>query len=119
MNKVSNNQLSFYEKTLVVFSYVLFFPSFSIILTDRRMNEQLAFHAGQAMFLWLFMILVIIVLKALAAFGSAYVNMSFLGVFSGVLFFVFWLYTLKCSFVFLMGKKVNIPFISNISDRMA
>jgi len=112
-------KITFYERLLVVFSYVLFFPSFSIILTDRRMNEQLAFHAGQAMFLWLFMILVIIVLKALAAFGSAYVNMSFLGVFSGVLFFVFWLYTLKCSFVFLMGKKVNIPFISNISDRMA
>lgn len=104
---------------LVVSSYLLFFPSFSVILTDRRMNEQLAFHAGQSMLLWLSMIIFTVALKALAAWGSAYADMSFLGVFSGVLFFVFWLYTLKCSFVFLMGKKVNIPVISYISDRLA
>ena len=119
MNKTSNSQLSFSEKALIVFSYILFFPIFNIILTDRRMNEQLAFHAGQAMFLWLFMIIVMVILKILAAWGSVYVNMSFLGIFSGILFFVFWLYALKCSFVFLMGKKVSIPVVSDISDRLA
>ncbi|MFA5104999.1 MAG: hypothetical protein WC527_07495 [Candidatus Margulisiibacteriota bacterium] len=119
MNKISNNQLSFSEKALVVFSYILFFPSFSIIFTDRRMDEQLAFHGGQAMFLWLFMIIVVVALKALAAWGSVYIDVSFLGIFSSILFFAFWLYVLKCSFVFLMGKSVNIPVISNISDRLA
>lgn len=116
---IQKQRLSSYERLLIVFSYILFFPSFSIIFTDRRRDEQMAFHAGQAMFLWLGFFAAMIALKALAAAGSLHMNMSFLGRMSGVLFFVFWLYTLKCSFVFLMKKNVRIPLISNLSDRLA
>ncbi len=119
MKQDRKQQLSFYERLLVVLAYILFFPAFNIIFTDRRKNERMSFHAAQAMFLWLFLIAAMIALKALAATGSAYINMSFFGRLSSVLFFVFWLYAIKCSFVFLMGKKVSIPFISNISDRLA
>lgn len=111
--------LSSYEKMLVVLSYILFFPSFNIIFTDRRMNEQMAYNAAQAMFLWMLFIISMIAVKAAAAAGSAYMNMSLLGRASSIMFFFFWIYTLKCSFVFLMGKKVNIPFVSGISDRLA
>ncbi|GEM_PF-6018262 len=108
-----------YEKMLVVLSYILFFPSFNIIFTDRRMNEQMAYNAAQAMFLWMLFIISMIAVKAAAAAGSAYMDMSLLGRASSIMFFFFWIYMLKCSFVFLMGKKVNIPFISDISDRLA
>jgi len=111
--------LSSYEKMLVVLSYILFFPSFNIIFTDRRMNEQMAYNAAQAMLLWMLFIISMIAVKAATAAGSVYMNMSLLGRASSVMFFLFWIYMLKCSFVFLMGKKVNIPFISDISDRLA
>ena len=115
----NREDLSFYERMLVVLSYLLFFPVFSILFTERRQNVRMAYNAAQAMFLWCFFVAVMICLKAAAAAGSAYADMSLVGRSSGVLFFFFWIYMLKCSFVFLMGKKADIPFISDIADRLA
>lgn len=115
----NRKDMSFYERLLVFLSYLLFFPVFSILFTERRHNVRMAYNAAQAMFLWCFFIAVMICLKAAAAAGSAYADMSLVGRSSGVLYFIFWIYMLKCSFVFLMGKKADIPLISDIADRLA
>lgn len=119
MKKMVKQKTSFYERLLVVFSYVLFFPAFNIIFTERRRNEELAFHAGQAMFLWIFIILVIASIRIVLGLIFPEADIAFAGYFVAFLSFILWAYAVKCSFVFLMGKKVVIPVISYISDRLA
>ncbi len=119
MRTMTKHKISFYERLLVVLSYILFFPAFNIIFTERRRNEELAFHAGQAMFLWMSMIFVVASLRISLGIIFPEADIAFAGYFVSLLSFVFWAYAIKCSFMFLMGKKVLIPVISDISDRLA
>ncbi|MFA5098550.1 MAG: hypothetical protein WC490_08045 [Candidatus Margulisiibacteriota bacterium] len=111
--------ITLWEKVIAASGYVLFFPTFSIILTDRRRNGVLALHAAQGFLLWIFILAGMILLRLgvnQAMLGS---DVPYLDKSVTVFFMFFWLYSIKCSFLFLMGKKVNIPLISTISAGLA
>ena len=114
-----NKSIKLSERILAAISYVLFFPSFKIILTERRKNNYLAFHAARSFLLWIAFLVSIVLLKTVVHFLARNLGLYFLGKSIALYAFIFWAYTIYCGYKVMRDQDINIPFINYSADRLA
>ena len=112
-------ELNFQDKALVFASYILFFPSLYLIMTEKRKKEEIGFHSAQALLLWIAIFLIVIFVRKLTFTILAFVSIPYFYMINEMLFAALWVYCLYCALLFAMGKEVKIPLISKISDRIS
>jgi len=114
-----DKELKLTDKILIAASYVFAFPSLYMILSEKRKDRQLAFHAAQALLLWLLIAALLVILRIVVNFVLSSVNIPLLDRVTGLAAFIFWLYGVYCAALFLQGKDVKIPLIAPLADRLA
>lgn len=112
-------EVGLWDKLVIAFGYVFFFPTLSIILSDRRKNPVLALHAAQGFVLWSFILAGIVSLRLCINQILLTADIPFIDKTVTVFFVLIWFYSIKCAFLFLMGKAVRIPVVSAISGWLA
>ncbi|MCX5749886.1 MAG: hypothetical protein NTZ10_06575 [Candidatus Saganbacteria bacterium] len=118
-NNRNTEKLKISDKTLIFSSYIFWLPSFYIILTEKRKNLCMAFHAAQALLLWTVNILLLIFLRMMIYSILSNITVPLLDKAVGSAAFLLWAYAGYCAVLFLTGKDFRIPVISVISDRIA
>ncbi len=112
-------RIGFFNGLLIVLSYLFFLPSFYLIFSERRFNQKVAFHASQAFLLWVSLIAVLTAVRwqIYVILSSNYIPLltNVVPFLAGAAY-IFMIYNAAC---FLLGKKVNVPVITFLSDRMA
>ena len=112
-----NEQTSFFDKLTAAAAYLLFIPALYIILTGRRENEYLTLHASQALFYWMFSFFLLAAIRI----GVDYVMIrAYISPFELILpltMWTIWLYSLYCSLLAVMGRRINIPLVSDLAKK--
>lgn len=120
MNKTNLEvNLNVSDKILIFLSYIIFLPSLYIILTEKRKNHEMAFHASQSFLLWIAIFLLVIILRKAVFAILSVISIPYFYLLNEVFFFAAWAYCFYCAFLYILNKKVDIPMISKISDRLA
>ena len=114
-----DNNIKLPDRVLIASSYVFAFPSLYIILSEKRKETALAFHAAQAMFLWMFIAAALVFLRIGVNYILSNINIPLLDKLVGFVSFILWLYAVYCAILFLLGKDVKIPLITQLTNRLA
>ena len=112
------NILTFKDKTLVFLSYIFFFPSIYVILSDKRKNELLALHAAQAFLYWLAVAVIFLMLRAAVYLIVSVLPLYFLTGAMDLFFLLGWFFSFYCAIMFLFGAEVEIPIVHGISKKI-
>lgn len=117
-DELSEEVLTTSDKILIVAGYLFWFPSFYIILSDKRKNKTAALHASQAMMLWILLIFFILIMKILFNFILSIFHLHFLYAIFEMLPFLFWLYCVYCAGMFMVNREFEIPVITDVSKKL-
>lgn len=116
---MEENKFSLGDKVLIASSYCFALPSLYIILSEKRKNEKLAFHASQALLLWIAIIIMLVLIRLFVYFVLSNFNVPLLDKLPGFASFVFWLYAVYRAISFLLGKNARMPLITFLSEKLA
>lgn len=65
---MTNDKFQIRDKTLVFLAYILWIPSLYIVLTEKRKEEFVGYHGGEALVLWLKIFLAFFAVRFLVNF---------------------------------------------------
>lgn len=99
------------DKTLVLLSYGIFFPSLVILMSDKKKDQFLAYHAWQSLVLWIAMIIVYAVINFIFSFLWFFF-------FIPIIDLAIWLYAWYCGYEAFQGKYVKIPVVTDIANNL-
>jgi len=99
-------------------AYLFFFPSLYIILTDKRRIKLLAFHAAQALLLWIMAALALVLLRSLLNLIWVLIYLPWLDFIASILRLGLFAYIFFCGIKALNGEKYEIPWISKAAEAL-
>ena len=111
--------ISFFDRLTASAAYLLFFPALYMILTEKRKDEYLALHSSQALFYWIFSLILLVVLRSGIDYVMAHIYIRPFELILPLLMWGIWLYAVWCAFLVLLGRQVNIPLISGLAGKAA
>jgi uncharacterized membrane protein len=110
-------RLSIGDRLLAALSYCLIIPAFYVVLTEKRKNKYLAHHSAQALFYWIFITIMLIILRTLLNVLLSNYNLTFMNGFSEAVSFLSWIYSLYCAYLAARNEDFRIPLVSIISEK--
>ncbi|OGC07732.1 hypothetical protein A2526_00245 [candidate division WOR-1 bacterium RIFOXYD2_FULL_36_8] len=93
-------------------AYLFFMPTLYIILTDRRKNKYNAFHASFALILWMVLITIFMLIRAINMLAIASLQTNFASL-------LLWAVTIPFSLFAFFDKTIEIPIFSKIAGFLA
>jgi len=103
------------DKILSALAYVFFIPALYLILTDYRKTRFNAFHGAQALFLWLFIFVVFLLIRfTLNLIWSVY-YLPILDVLGNLIKLALWIYAFYCGVKALYGEKYEVPYLAPLA----
>jgi len=104
------------DKLLSASAYLFFIPSLFIILTDKRKVDFNAFHAAQALLVWLAFIAVMVLFRVLLGYiwPSVYFPLVY---FKRLISLAFGGYMLYCAGKAIYGDQYSIPYFTDLARR--
>ncbi|MBI5698994.1 hypothetical protein HZC35_01615 [Candidatus Saganbacteria bacterium] len=106
------NTLNYEDKVLAAGAYAFFIPSLYVILTKKRRNKLLAFHAAQALFLWIGILLAFIFLRLILNLIWALAYLPFLEWLANLVRLLILSYALYCGSRVFLEEKYRIPLLN-------
>jgi len=102
------------DKMLAAAAYAIGIFSLYIILTEKRKEKFTGFHGSQALFLWIAIVVIWIVMRVVldVIWGIAYI--PFLNSLARLMMLLMWIYALYCAYRSYMGEYFSIPYISDL-----
>lgn len=108
--------LNYKDKILAAGAYAFFVPSLYIILTKKRRNKLSAFHAAQALLLWLSILIIFILLRVLLNFIWALSYLPFIEWLANLARLAILSYALYCSSRVFLEEKYQIPYLNALAE---
>ncbi len=106
------------DRILAGFSYAVGFPAVYVILSEKRHDAFVGYHASQAMFLWLAIIASWIGIRLFLNFlDSVGIYFAVLDALSSIAIFALWIYALYCGFRAYNGDYFDIPYITELTKK--
>jgi uncharacterized membrane protein len=113
------NTLNYEDKVLAAGAYAFFIPSLYIILTKKRRNKLLAFHAAQALLLWLSILLIFILLRTSLSLIWVLAYLPFLEWLANLVRLLILAYALYCGSRIFMEEKYRIPYLNFLAEALS
>ncbi|MBU0687469.1 MAG: hypothetical protein KKB81_06465 [Candidatus Margulisbacteria bacterium] len=110
---------SFKKRLFAATCYIFGIPSLYIILSNLRKVKSLAFHAAQALSLWFFEILFLIVIRIFVfwlnnSYGLAVLKDYILGP-----FWFFMLFNVAVGILLMIKVKVRLAVLADLAEKMS
>jgi uncharacterized membrane protein len=112
MRKRITESFSFGDRLLAAISYAFGIPSLYIILTEKRKEKFTGYHGVQALYLWILIVLLWILLRALQNVILYIIYIPFLDSMISLILLGLWIFTCLCGLRVLGGGYFSIPFVS-------
>ncbi|MFA4906023.1 MAG: hypothetical protein WC645_05925 [Candidatus Margulisiibacteriota bacterium] len=113
------NTLNYEDKVLAAGAYAFFIPSLYVILTKKRRNKLLAFHAAQALFLWMGILLAFILLRLILNLIWALAYLPFLEWLANLVRLLILSYAFYCASRVFLEEKYRIPMINVPAENLS
>lgn len=113
------NTLNYEDKVLAAGAYAFFIPSLYIVLTKKRRNKLLSFHAAQALFLWLSILLIFILLRTALSLIWALAYLPFLEWLANLGRLLILSYALYCGSRVFLEEKHRIPYLNFLAEALS
>jgi len=97
------------NKTLAAAAYILWIPSLYIVLTEKRKEEFVGFHGGQALVLWTLIFLAFFLTRALVNLIWSFIYIPYLDLLEILVASVGWGYAVACGIRSYQGTMFTIP----------
>lgn len=97
------------DRTLAALAYILWIPSLYVVLTEKRKEEFLGFHGGQALLLWTLIFIGFFLIRFLVNLVWRFFYVPYLDMLEALFAFAAWGYAVYCGFRSLQGLTFRIP----------
>ena len=97
------------DKTLVAAAYILWVPSLYIVLTEKRKEEFIGFHGGQALLLWTAIFIIFFSVRFLVNLIWSFYYIPYLDLIEILAGAGLWGYAVFCGIRAYQGLTFNIP----------
>ncbi|MDD4179380.1 MAG: hypothetical protein PHH14_04970 [Candidatus Margulisbacteria bacterium] len=97
------------NKTLAAAAYILWIPSLYIVLTEKRKEDFVGFHGGQALILWTLIFLAFFLTRALVNLVWSVIYIPYLDLLEIMVASVAWGYAVACGIRSYQGAMFKIP----------
>ena len=97
------------DKTLASLAYILWIPSLYIVLTEKRRDEFVGFHGGQALILWSAIFIIFFAVRFVVNLVWSFYYLPFLDVIEVLTGSLFYCYALYCGYRSFLGQTFKIP----------
>ncbi len=107
------------QKTIIFLSWLFWLPAFYLLFSDNRKDKTVAYHSAKAFFYWLYAIIVMSIFRVFVFFVLSNIDVPFLEKTISILNFAIIGYAIYNAYLFSVDKEREIPFVSNISKKLA
>jgi len=98
------------ERVLAALAYILWVPSLYLLLSEKRQEEYLGYHGGQAFVLWLAIFLIFFATRFLVNFIWSYYYLPYLDFLEVFVALGLWGYAVYCGARCLRAVNFRIPY---------
>lgn len=99
----------FSDKALAALAYILWIPSLYIVLTEKRRQEFVGFHGGQALIMWSAIYVIFFAVRFLVNLVWSYYYLPFLNLLEVLTGALFYGYALYCGYRCFLGQSFKLP----------
>lgn len=97
------------DKMLAALAYILWVPSLYIVLTDKRKEEFVGFHGGQALVLWTMIFIIFFALRFLVNLAWSFYYIPYLDLLEVLFASAAFGYAVSCGCRSYQGEVFKIP----------
>ncbi len=106
------------DKLYATAAYIFFVPALYIIFTKLRRRKFTAFHAAQALLLWITIFAVLVLLKFLLNLIWSWAYLPWLDFLGSLFKYSLFVYAFYCGAQTSLGEKYEIPWISKVAEAL-
>ncbi len=97
------------DKTLAALAYVLWIPSLYIVLTEKRRQEFIGYHGGQALIMWSAIFVIFFAVRFLVNLVWSFLYIPYLDTLEVLTGALGYGYALYCGYRCLLGQTFKLP----------